>query len=82
MTSAFYRLIFQAISGGFDVLWNHKYLQQYPQKPSAFLIWIIERGYPYYPLGFLGFASLVKGIRDLIAGIRLSVYSLLPRSWS
>ena len=37
MTIVLYLLIFQAILGGFDVLWNHEYQEKLPQKPSAAL---------------------------------------------
>ncbi len=37
MTIVLYLLIFQAILGGFDVLWNHEYQEKLPQQPSAAL---------------------------------------------
>jgi len=37
MTIVLYLLIFQAILGGFDVLWNHEYQEKLPQKLSAAL---------------------------------------------
>jgi hypothetical protein len=171
MTFVLYLLIFQAILGGFDVLWNHEYKEKLPQQPSAALeqkihgvrellyafvffalagfewhgywalllsvILIIEmlltawdfiiedqtrrlssvertthlilsmNGGAYitllvpllwdwasesprllainygslsYLLVFFGFTVLVWGIRDLIAGIRLSAYPLFSRS--
>ena len=37
MTIVLYLLIFQAILGGFDVLWNHEYREKLAQQPSAAL---------------------------------------------
>lgn len=37
MTCVLYLLLLQAVLGGFDVLWNHEYQEQLPQRPSAAL---------------------------------------------
>ncbi|MGR9116460.1 MAG: hypothetical protein ACU85E_11900 [Gammaproteobacteria bacterium] len=37
MIFVLYLLLFQAILGGFDVLWNHEYREKLPQRPVAAL---------------------------------------------
>lgn len=58
MTIGLYLLVFQAILGGFDVLWNHEYQEKLPQQPSAALEQKIHGVRElFYAFVFFGLAS-------------------------
>jgi hypothetical protein len=69
-----------SMTGGAYIALLFPFIMDWTSKPPQLLA--IDYGNLSYLLVFFGFAVLVWGIRDLIAGIHLSDYPIFSRSYS